>query len=435
MKSQQDVSAICSRPEFATHARFPALALDLSIAFSIALFFTANTQADTAKTRGNLEITSDDGNFSASLGGMIHFDYYGFDPDIEDPISTTEFRRARIILKGKIYDWHYDLEQDFAANSTLSGFRNVFIARTFDSGELRIGQFKPFRTMTEMTNANDYTFIERPFSGDGDFQGRLFQQGIGWLGYERCLTYSLAAFNLRDASGPRNEGVGMAGRVTWAPVLRDTEVLHLGTYISLENSNRNTSDLVSKSNYAGRRGPSQLMASTPTETGGRVSIAGLELAGAYGPLYFQSEYTISQYEGGYRLSQADFLDAYGAPAPFPCDAALGCFINDQNLYSWYLQGSWMITGEHKPYNRKKGVFQSAHPNAAKDWLNGAWEIALRYDTAENRHIHGLQASSGILGVNYYPNANTRFMLNLIFGEDEFTGDSTNQLGIRAQIHW
>ncbi|WP_299592118.1 porin [uncultured Microbulbifer sp.] len=389
---------------------------------------------DVANTKGQLEIQSRDGNLSASLGGMIHYDLYAFAPDIANPTSTTEFRRARIILKGKIYDWQYVLEQDFAAGNTLSGFRNVYLARTFPSGELHIGQFKPFRSMTEMTNSNDYTMIERPFSGNGLYENRQFQQGIGWLGHTRCLTYGLMAFNLRDAAAPRNEGVGMAGRTTWTPINDDLRTIHFGTSVSFENANQNSEDLPAEIDYAGRRGPQQQLALTPGNTGAHVTTAGLELAGTYGPLYAQAEYVVAQYQGNYYLSEASFIHEFDAPAPFPCDPATGCYIRDQNLHSWYVQGSWMLTGEHKPYVKNRGVFKAAKP-ALNGWLGGTWEIALRYDVGENRDIPGLQASSTILGLNYYPSSNVRFMLNLTFGDDDFTGDSTNQLGIRAQIHW
>ncbi len=60
---------------------------------------------------------------------------------------------------------------------------------------------------------------------------------------------------------------------------------------------------------------------------------------------------------------------------------------------------------------------------------------MRYDTAKNKEIAGLEASSAIFGLNYYANSNVRFMLNLTFGEDAFTGDDTIQLAMRAQIHW
>ncbi|WP_078085983.1 OprO/OprP family phosphate-selective porin [Microbulbifer mangrovi] len=405
------------------------------MALTLTSLLSGAAAADEAETKGGLKITSDDGNFSASLGGRIHFDTYLFDTDIEDPVSTTDFRRARITLKGSIYDWKYVLEQDFTGGSTTGGFRDVFIAHKFLNGEVRIGQFKPFRSMAEMTSSNEITMLERPFSSaTGLYEDYQFQQGIGWTGVMDCFTMGLMAFNLRDASTPRNAGIGTAGRLAWAPINTDMATFHLGTSINYENANQNSSDLTAEADYAGRRGPSQLMALTPGEFGGDVTTAALELAGSYGPLYVQSEYAIGDFEADYFLSEADFEDEFGAPAPFYCDPQFGCYIQDQSVHTWYVQGSWMLTGEHKTYNKKRGAFNSARPSGDGLW-GGAWELTARYDTMENRDIRDLKANSAQVGVNYYANRNVRVMLNLIFGDNEFTGDKTNQLGLRVQMGW
>ncbi|GAB2518148.1 hypothetical protein GCM10008940_20930 [Microbulbifer agarilyticus] len=396
---------------------------------------TTASMADEAETKGGLKITSDDGNFSASLGGRIHFDTYLFDTDIEDPVSTTDFRRARITLKGNIYDWKYVLEQDFAGGSTGRGFRDVFIAHKFLNGEVRIGQFKPFRSMAEMTSSNEITMLERPFSSaTGLYEGFQFQQGIGWTGVLDCFTLGFMAFNLRDAGTARNEGVGATGRLAWHPINTDYATFHLGTAFNFENPNQNSKDITAEADYAGRRGPSQLIALSPGDLGDDVSTVSLELAGSYGPLYFQSEFVAGDYEADYYLSELDFEDEFGAPSPFLCDPDLGCYIDDQHVRTWYIQGSWMITGEHKTYNEKRGAFNSAKPSGKGLW-GGAWELTARYDTMQNRDIYKLEANSAQIGLNYYANRNVRVMLNLIFGDDEFTEDNTNQLGLRVQLAW
>ena len=405
--------------------------------------------ADQAETKGGLKITSDDGHFSAALGGRIHFDTYLFDEDIEETVSTTEFRRARITLTGEAYTWKYKLEQDFAAGSTLSGFREVWLGHDFYGGTIRVGQFKPFRAMEELTSSNEITMLERPFtSATGIYDGRQFQQGIGWNNHWDCYTAGIMAFNLRDASTPRNEGVGAAGRFTWAPLDYDLSTVHFGISYSYENANENSDPFEADADYAGRRGPSQLIALTPGDRefffgdfgddefflgteGGTVNIVGLELAGTYGPFYAQAEYAYGDYSGDYFLAEETFEDFFDAPPTFACDPDTGCFIGDQDVHAWYIMGSWMITGEHKPYDGKKGVFKSAKPSSP--W--GAWELTARYESIENDDIRDMEADSVIIGMNYYHNPRVRFMLNLRFGDDDFTGDETNQLGIRAQMSW
>ncbi|GAA5525371.1 porin O [Microbulbifer aestuariivivens] len=410
---------------------------------------SASAWGDEAKTKGGLEIVSDDGNFSAELGGRIHFDTYLFDPDIADPISTTEFRRARITLQGQAYDFEYKLEQDFAAGDTLAGLREAWIGHDFYAGKIRIGQFKPPRGMAELTSSNEILMLERPFTtATGLFDGRQFQQGIGWNHYWDCYTAGVMAFNLRNADMPRNEGVGAAGRFTLAPINDALSTVHFGFSYSYENTNRGSEPLEANANYAGRRGPSQLIALTPGDEayffgefgqekfflgdqGGSVGIAGLELAGTWGPLYAQMEYAYGDYEGGYFISEPYFEDLFDAPPTLACTLEFGCNIKDQDVHAWYIQGSWMITGEHKPYNSKAGVFKSAKPK--NPW--GAWELTARYGSIKNDEIRKLEADSWIVGINYYHSPKVRFMLNLRFGHDDFTGDSTDQLGIRAQMSW
>src|SRR5690606_10480773 len=220
-----------------------------------------------------------------------HFDAYAFDRDEAGSTGTTEFRRARLTLQGKAHGWDYKREQDFAAGSNLDGLRDAYIARSALGGKFTIGHVKPYRSMEELTSSNDLLMMERPFaSATGLFGGRQFQQGVGYLRAGGNYTAGFSAFNLRGASGPRNEGMGYAGRVTFAPVNRDDSTLHFGGWASQENANQGSADLVASVNYAGRRGPSQAIAAVSGASGDEVIAYGLEAAGSFGPVFFQGEY-------------------------------------------------------------------------------------------------------------------------------------------------
>ncbi|MFC6979152.1 porin [Microbulbifer taiwanensis] len=196
--------------------------------------------ADQAETKGGLKITSDDGNFSSQLGGRIHFDTYLFDPDIEDPVSTTEIRRARLAVSGQLWKWEYKLDRDFASSGT-GGMRDVYIATKVLGGKLTIGNFKPYRSMEEMTSSNEITMMERSFtSAGGIYADRQRQQGIGWHTFWDCYTLGVAGYNLRDPGGPRNEGLGASSRFTWAPLNDSLSTVHLGISGSHDNANRDS---------------------------------------------------------------------------------------------------------------------------------------------------------------------------------------------------
>lgn len=355
------------------------------------------------ETKGGLKVTSADKKFEIALGGRIHFDAYAFDRDVAAVTGTSEFRRARLTLQGKALGWDYKMEQDFAGGSNLDGLRDLYIARTFGPGKLTIGHFKPYRSMEELTSSNEILMMERPFaSATGIYGGRQFQQGVGYLVSRPNYTVGASVFNLRSASSARNEGIGVAARATWAPINDADNTVHLGLSYSHENSNQATPALTATANYAGRRGPALTIATTPAGSGKQVEVIGLEAAAAFGPLFVQSEY-----------ARAEF----GQPA----SAA-------QKVETWYVQGSWLINGTRKPYKSATGVFGSA---AVAE--GGQWELTARHDTIKNKDLADREASSTSFGVNYYATPNLRFMLNYIRGDNELSGDKTNQFALRTQF--
>lgn len=363
-----------------------------------------NTGSPKIDTKGGVKVTSADGKFEASIGGRIHFDTYAFDRDLATTTGTTEFRRARLTLSGKAYGWEYKMENDFGAGGGLDGFRDVYIAKSALGGKFTIGHFKPYRAMEELTSSNELLTMERPFaSATGLFNGRQFQQGVGYLRAGENYTAGLSVFNLRSASGTRNEGMGAAGRVTFAPINTDNSTLHFGGWYSFEDNNLGSADLVATSNYAGRRGPSQVIATTTGASRNTVDVMAVEAAGSFGPAFFQAEYADA---------------TYGQP--------LG---RDQDVKTYYVQGSFMLNGGHKPYKAATGVFGS--PKVAD---KGLWELTGRYDYVENETLNR-EVTSWILGMNYYVNPNLRFMFNYTQGDNEVTGDETAQYALRTQFSW
>lgn len=359
------------------------------------------TGSPKVETTGGIKITSADKKFEASIGGRIHFDAYAFDRDIANTTGTTDFRRARLTLAGKALGWEYKMEQDFTGGTTTEGFRDVFIAKKALGGKVTIGHFKPYRSMEELTSSNEITMMERPFaSASGLYSGRQFGQGVGYMKGGDNYSVGATVYNLRNAASPRNEGVGAAGRVTYAPIHNDNSTLHFGVSASTENANKGSADMKASVGYAGRRGPSQTIATTTGASGDSIDTIGLEAAAAFGPVYVQSEY-----------ANATFNRPIGG---------------SQDVATFYVMGSWMLTGEHKAYKPGNGVFGSAKGE-------GMWELTARYDTIENKDVANLEANSTTLGVNYYFNKNVRLMFNYTKGDNPFTGDETGQYAVRTQL--
>ncbi len=363
---------------------------------------TLTTGVTKVDTKGGIKVTSADGKFEATLGGRVHFDAYAFDRDLVPTTGTSEFRRARLTLSGKALGWEYKVEQDFAAGTNLDGLRDVFIAKNVWGGKVTIGQFKPYRSMEELTSSNEILMMERPYaSATGLFNARQFQQGVGYLRAGSNYTVGVSAFNLRNAATARAEGIGASGRVTYAPINTETSTLHFGGWASVEDLNLGSADISAVANYAGRRGPAQTIGTVTGASGDKISAYGVEVAGSFGPAFFQGEYVTSTFE---------------RPA------------GDQDLTTWYLQGSWILNGGHKAYKPATGVFGSP-----KVGDKGIWELTARYDTIENKDIARREVTSTLFGVNYYVNPNLRFMFNYTMGENEVNGDETGQYALRTQF--
>lgn len=418
-------------------------------AIAAALAMTGTAYADPAETKGGIKIKTEDGRFEANVNGRIQFDGYVFgDLEVDgnktsNATSGTEFRRARITLSGKAYGWEYKFEEDFAGSgagrnfctgvsiaadgsdsnsepdvscATSSGttstvsHRDMFIATSLAGGKLTIGQFKPYRSMEELTSSNEITMMERPFtSASGIFGGRQFQQGVGYLTSGDNYTFGAAGFSVRDDAQARNEGLGYAVRGTYAPVNSEGSVVHLGLSYSSENRNKDTGNIAAGAALAGRRSPSTSLGSVAAKES--ADTIGLELATVQGPFYVQAEYM-----------QMSLGQAAGA--------------EDQDVTAGYVMASFHLTGESKGYKKGTGVFGSAKPASE----GGAYEMALRYDFAENSDIAAEpEVNTVTVGLNYYVNPNVRFMLNYAMGESEVISSGNtvktelDQLSLRAQF--
>lgn len=133
---------------------------------------------------------------------------------------------------------------------------------------------------------------------------------------------------------------------------------------------------------------------------------------------------------------------------------------DPTFHGWYVEGSWVLTGEPKSYtvtsnNNEVGGFGAprvANPFSLSGDSWGAWELTARYsDTNLNSHEHTAAALGGVaggeerildLGVNWYINQTVKLQVNdLIVNVNRLSapaavtkiGQNLNILGARLQF--
>jgi phosphate-selective porin OprO/OprP len=136
-------------------------------------------------------------------------------------------------------------------------------------------------------------------------------------------------------------------------------------------------------------------------------------------------------------------------------------IDHPSFEGWYLEGSWIITGETRSYttsslNNETGGFQAPVPSkpfalGTDSW--GAWELVARYSSTDlNWNPSQLQTTSqlaGVLGgkedifdigVNWYMNRNIKLQVHDSFITVEKgtaaipnrDGQDINVVGVRLQ---
>lgn len=368
---------------------------------------TGAAQAQTVDTKGGVLIKSADGKYEAKFGGRIHFDtnFYVDDDDVGGLPTDVFFRRARLMLEGKALDWSYKFESDMV-DSGAASFREMWIGTKLGGANLRLGQAKPYRTLEELTSANEILFMERPFaSAAGLYDGRQYQIGAFLDGAGANWGWGASLHSLRQASGAATDGFGATARGYYAPIVGESANLHLGLSYSLENPDltADQSRLRARARAAGRA------AGTPRPTfgdsgnavtGSEVSAIGLEFAYQTGPFFVQAEYAM----GTYKNDNAD-----------------------TDVDTYYVQASYLLGGAAKRYDVKKGVFKSPSVNAATT------ELKVRYDVIENDVDNGPEITQLAVGMNHYFNSNVRAMVEYVNADIDPSGDKLGLVSTRLQF--
>src|SRR5262249_9140242 len=104
-----------------------------------------------------------------------------------------------------------------------------------------------------------------------------------------------------------------------------------------------------------------------------------------------------------------------------------------------VQSGYILTGEHRPYNRDNGVPGRILPNCPFEGTHGrgAWEIAGRwsYIDLDDKNIAGGRLVDLTAGLNWYLNKFTKFQFNYVhpFLNSPINGRSGADLvALRAQ---
>jgi phosphate-selective porin OprO and OprP len=389
------------------------------------------------ETKGKLEWSTPDGEFSWRLGGRIHLDTAFYDNDRGTTDSTTltsgtDIRRARLEVLATLWrNWQFSFGYDFGQTSEVrEGFRDMFIRYLLKGPQpftFTAGQFKEYLGLESLTSSNDTTFMERamPSRAFHDLaegsDGRRIGFGVSTNGHE-LWTASVGAFSKNasgDSSDDQTDPIVFDGRLTFSPIHTDTRIVHLGfagSWMDPNGSNR----VSFAARPEARIGADRLISISAITGTDEVVRYGVEAAGVYGPFSLQGEYLLADVS----------RDLPGQP--------------DVNLDGWYLFGSWVLTGESRGYEFERGVFKNPKPYGVvgKGGI-GAWEVAARYSTLDlnDGGINGGEEKNITVGLNWYPTPNFKFMANYVKVLDldiegsPLNGAEPDIFEFRAQAYW
>lgn len=345
---------------------------------------------------GGLAVRSRDGDFATRIGGRIQADAATYDGD-GDYGDGTDIRRARLGISGHIYrDWFYKLEYDFDGESIADGWLSY---RGLGNNEFKAGHFKDPFSLQEQTSSNNTVFTERALPS-------AFATGrhIGVMASHQTRHWTMAAgtFGDRiDASGAdEDEGWGWGARATWAPVNNDNRLLHFGLGLNYRDLQPENSARFSQRPETAVSAVRVVDTDTLLDADSQFK-TGLEVAATAGSWSAQAEYIRTEVERD-GFSDADFD-------------------------GWYLQGSYFLTGESRPY--KNGKFGGITPNnRLGDGGIGAWQLAARLSeiNLNDGLVRGGEARAMTLGLNWYPVPMLRFSANYIDVLDVDDGPQAGQ---------
>ncbi|PHZ85709.1 OprO/OprP family phosphate-selective porin [Paremcibacter congregatus] len=365
-------------------------------------------------------ISSPDGKFEMNLRGRIYVDTAWInDQQDNENTQATEFRTARLGIEGKAWkDVKYKFEADFAGNEV--DVKDAYIQW---KGPLavKVGQFKTPNSLEEQTSSRYITFMERASFTDAFSLARQIGLGLGTSGKD--YTVNVGIFRGANATDDEDEGLTFAGRVTYGPKMGDTQ-LHLGASFRHQNKGDDQSSIRYR-----QRPHAHLAQNRYIDTGrfaDKDTFFGFEAAGVMGPISLQGEWAFVK-----------------ANIKTPTTGE-----NDPTFNGGYIEASYMLTGESRAYKGSKGSFQRIKVNnPVFEGGMGAWQVAARFDRIDltDETFFGGEQDTFLVGLNWYLNRHTRFMMNYshaniknatdVSKNDVNGKNKVDTIGFRAQVDW
>jgi phosphate-selective porin OprO/OprP len=392
---------------------------------------------------GRPTLSSADGRSSISLRAVVQLDAAHFDQASEGTLATDfrrgsvgatanrevnsardlsdglYFRRARLGFEGVIsHDFNFRFMTEFGGSGTEGPARinDAWINYTgFAPFTVQLGAFTPSANLEDATSQEELLFPERNTPSElsrtlGGADGRigLSVRGAGtrWMSSLALTSRTVGDAEVADAQ------MALVGRAAFLALTGpDNEYnVHLGASGTFGFHPADGGSALTAARHAVRfrdrpelRVDSTRLIDTGSIDAENSYASALELAANWRNFYVQSE------RFWYGIERRD-------------PSALA----DPRFDAYYVQASWILTGERRRYNMANGSFQMPRPfvPAGLGSGPGAWELALRFSHTDLDFQQGAAGTPAALdsvrggtqdiwtlGLNWYLNANFRMSLD------------------------
>ncbi len=395
----------------------------------------------TAHWNHGLELQSEDKKFRVHVGGRTQVDAVFLQESRNGFLGaggvgdgdSVNMRRGRLRVDGTMFEIiDFACEYDFVneintdplfgvVTSNLVGVPAITdmwinVKEVPLVGNIKLGVFKDPIGFDHLHSSRYLNFLERSFNQDafnGAFNNGFSPGAMIWDTYAGGYgTWATGVF--KNTTNIFAWGVGdgeyaWTSRATFLPFYdeyRDgANLLHLGIAGSIRDPNKNTVQYRSRGSL--RNGPpgphNPVFANTGSFYSDQTDLLALELSWQWGPLQINAEW-----EGNFNQNSV------GNGISAPLNAPLGTVF----FQGWYVEGLYFLTGEHRDYDRKTGVYGRIIPHRNFHWDGGpgAWQIGVRYAQLDLRDtgINGGLLQDVTLGLNWFLNPNMKLQWNYVY---------------------
>jgi phosphate-selective porin OprO/OprP len=319
--------------------------------------------------------------------------------------GEANVRRARL---GLVLDWGFDWRVQVSGDfGKYSGLRDLFVEYRGLPVYLAAGRMvEPFGLL--QGGSGGAALMERPqptalgpgygVGFQGNYSGRRWGLTVGAFD---------ATQNNVELGGRREEAV--SSRLTGTPFRSESTVIHLGASVSRRNSGDGFAqfDAIPETSLLEGYNTQSLIFHSDSDSPGdsRYWIYGAESAWRLGSLMLQAEYLWTRFDHvNTRNPSTNELEAIPSP----------------RYHGYYVELSWALTGEHRDYSTRRGVFGGIYPDAPFNAGGaGAFEVAVRGSVTDLRYdirYHGPTGDFGevgSVGINWYPRDEAKVMLDFL----------------------